>query len=298
MFDFRYHVASLAAVFIALIIGILVGVGISGTGFVKESERDRLNRLIDDLRADRDAARGERDQLRADATGAESFLDESYPLVMDERLRGKRIAVVSIGAIPPEVERAIGESLTDADATLVRTVVLTLPGDMSRITAALRRRPALDGAAGRWSTIGSRLGKEVVRGQSDLLTALEPIVVQERSGSGAEDIDGVVVVGQPPAQNETPRAELTRALYRGLAGSAPSAAVEARGQRPGTVAELAPYGFATIDDVDTRLGRVALAGVLAGDGAETKGKRYGTKATAEDGPLPPLLPVQPAETGG
>jgi len=298
MFDFRYHVASLAAVFLALIIGILVGVGISGTGFVKESERDRLNHVIDDLRADRDAARAERDQLRADSGGTSTFVEESYPLVMDERLRGKRIAVVSIGPMPAEVDRAIGESLTDADATLVRTVVLTLPSDMSRITAALRRRPKLDGVAGRWSTIGSRLGKEVVRGEADLLPALEPIVVQERSGSGTEEVDGVVVVGQPPIKNDTPRAELMRSLYRGLAGSTPSAAVEARGQRPGTVADLAQYGFATIDDVDTRVGRVALAGVLAADRGGTKGKRYGTKPTAEDGALPPLAPVQPAETGG
>ena len=298
MFDFRYHVASLAAVFLALIIGILVGVGISGTGFVKESERDRLNRVIDDLRADRDAARGERDQLRADAAGSQDYVEESYPLVMDERLKGKRIAVVSVGAMPREVEKAIGESLTDSDATLVRTVVLTMPGDMSKITTALRRRPTLENVAGRWSTIGSRLGKDLVRGESELLTALEPIVVQERSGGGGEDVDGVVVVGPTPGQNDTPRGELMRALYRGLAGSAPSAAVEARGQRPGTVADLAQYGFATIDDVDTRLGRVALAGVLSADRDETKGKRYGAKATAEDGPLPPLGPVQPAETGG
>ena len=34
MFDLRYHVASLAAVFVALIIGILVGVGISDRGLV------------------------------------------------------------------------------------------------------------------------------------------------------------------------------------------------------------------------------------------------------------------------
>ena len=298
MFDFRYHVASLAAVFLALIIGILVGVGIAGTGFVKESEREHLNRLIDDLRADREAARAERDQLRGDATAAQSFVEESYPLVMNGRLQGKRVAVVSTGAMPAEVEQAIGESLTDADATLVRTVVLTLPSDMSRITAALRRRPALEGIAGRWSTIGSRLGKEVVRGESDVLSALEPIVVQERSGSATEDVDGVVVVGQPPITNETPRAELMRSLYRGLAGSTPSAAVEARGERPGTVADLAQYGFATIDNVDTRLGRVALAGVLAADRDETKGRRYGTKPTAEDGALPPLAPVQPAETGG
>jgi hypothetical protein len=32
--DLRYHVASLSAVFLALIVGILVGVGISGRGFV------------------------------------------------------------------------------------------------------------------------------------------------------------------------------------------------------------------------------------------------------------------------
>ena len=40
MFDLRYHVASLAAVFLALIIGILVGVGIASQTTV--SERDRI----------------------------------------------------------------------------------------------------------------------------------------------------------------------------------------------------------------------------------------------------------------
>lgn len=48
MFAFRYHVASLAAVFLALIIGILVGVGLSSDGFHKESERSLPNRQIAD----------------------------------------------------------------------------------------------------------------------------------------------------------------------------------------------------------------------------------------------------------
>ena len=50
MFDLRYHVASLAAVFLALVIGILVGVGISGRGFIDDAERDRLNGEIAELR--------------------------------------------------------------------------------------------------------------------------------------------------------------------------------------------------------------------------------------------------------
>ena len=57
MFDLRYHVASLTAVFIALIIGILVGVGISSGGFVKKSERRILNDQIEKVQRELDAAR-------------------------------------------------------------------------------------------------------------------------------------------------------------------------------------------------------------------------------------------------
>ena len=42
MFDLRYHVASLAAVFLALVIGILVGVGLTRGGFVSKAERGAL----------------------------------------------------------------------------------------------------------------------------------------------------------------------------------------------------------------------------------------------------------------
>ena len=38
MFDLRYHVASLVAVFVALIVGILVGVGLAGSGVTKKAD--------------------------------------------------------------------------------------------------------------------------------------------------------------------------------------------------------------------------------------------------------------------
>jgi len=40
MFDLRYHVASLAAVFVALLIGILVGVAMSGKVDDAEKQND------------------------------------------------------------------------------------------------------------------------------------------------------------------------------------------------------------------------------------------------------------------
>ena len=51
MFDLRYHVASLAAVFLALVIGILLGVGISGRGLVDKSEL--LHRRAEELGEER-----------------------------------------------------------------------------------------------------------------------------------------------------------------------------------------------------------------------------------------------------
>jgi len=56
MFDLRYHVASLAAVFVALVIGIFVGVGLSGRGFVNDAERKNFEARISELQADRDSA--------------------------------------------------------------------------------------------------------------------------------------------------------------------------------------------------------------------------------------------------
>ena len=51
MFDLRYHVASLAAVFLALIIGILVGVGISDRGLVDSAKTKFLQDEVEQLRA-------------------------------------------------------------------------------------------------------------------------------------------------------------------------------------------------------------------------------------------------------
>ena len=64
MFDLRYHVASLAAVFLMLVIGILIGVGISGRGFVDDAERDRLNGRISDLQEQVDRLQAELAALR------------------------------------------------------------------------------------------------------------------------------------------------------------------------------------------------------------------------------------------
>ena len=101
MLDLRYHVASLSAVFLALVVGILVGVGISGRGFVDKSERRNFENQIAALQARADQLTAEKELLAQQGHAAESFVQDTYPVLMRNRLAGKRIAVIVIERSAP-----------------------------------------------------------------------------------------------------------------------------------------------------------------------------------------------------
>src|SRR4051794_27675493 len=116
MFDLRYHVLSLAAIFLALVVGIVIGVGISGSGFVEESERRNLNRQIDDYKRQLDDER-RRTSERAAAAG---YVDATYGSVMKDRLRDREIAIVFVGSVDSARRAAVVEAITDADGLPIR----------------------------------------------------------------------------------------------------------------------------------------------------------------------------------
>ena len=100
VFDLRYHVASLTAVFIALVIGILVGVGLSGQGLrqrrrAQEPARARSTTCASSAtpRSCRSESAGRGEQALKD------FADDAYPVVVPGRLEGQRVAVLFVGPI-------------------------------------------------------------------------------------------------------------------------------------------------------------------------------------------------------
>src|SRR5437667_108533 len=82
-----------APVFLALVLGILIGVAISGRGFVDKAERKQLNARIADLRRSRDTEKTRADALQARQQASDEFVTQAYPLLMKDRLRGKKVAV-------------------------------------------------------------------------------------------------------------------------------------------------------------------------------------------------------------
>jgi hypothetical protein len=297
VFDFRYHVASLAAVFIAIVLGILVGVAISGSGFVESSERELLNDRIDELRRDLEQAR-ERQQGLEDANdAAEAFVEESYQAVMVDRLRDRRIAVLFVGGVDERLLAAVDRTITDAGGERVRLRAVEVPIDerLDAIESELDSRPSLEGYTGdaNLANLGRDLGREFVSGgRTPLWEALSAQLVQEQEGPAQVEADAVVVIRTAePQQGATAR--FLRGLYDGLSGSVPAVGVETTRAAVSAIDTYRRSRLSSVDSLDTPVGRVALALVLAG-GREG---HYGVKETA-DAKLPPVEPLPPAPTGG
>jgi hypothetical protein len=291
MFDFRYHVASLAAVFLALVIGILVGVGISSGGFVSKGERRLLNDKIDGLETQLDAARRRTGNLSRTQRGAATFVEESYPLLMADRLAKRRVALVFVGPVDAKLRDLVERTLVDAGAgTPLRMRAIRVPVDLEALGNSLDTRPAFiryaQPDAGR--ELGRRLAQELVRGgKAPVWRLLASQLIEERSGNDEKPADAIVVVRSvQPQQGLTAR--FLRGLYEGLAASGvPAVGVETSDALPSAVDAFDKASLSSVDFVDTHVGRFALALLLAG----ARPGSYGLKSTARDGILPPVEPV-------
>lgn len=295
MFDLRYHVASLTAVFLALIIGILVGVGISDRGYVDKGTRLLLERRVANLQKQLDQTSQQAGNLGREQDAARTFINQTYPVLVRNRLRGKRMAIVFVGSVDGGVRSAVTRALTDAGGQQLRLRALKVPIDAPQIDAALASSPNAGsfGGQGRFEALGRALGQELMLGgETPLWNALTDALVEQREGGSKDPADGVIVVRTAkPQRGGTSRFLL--GLYSGLASTVvPAVGVEASDARKSAVSVYRQAGLSSVDDIDTPAGRLALVLLLQG----APGGQYGLKKTAEQGILPPLQTL--AASGG
>jgi copper transport outer membrane protein MctB len=288
MFDLRYHVASLAAVFLALLIGILVGVGIADRGYVDKAQRGLLEQKISKLQSDLAAARKNADSLQAQQRATEAFVNDTYPELMANRLRGKSMALVFLGPADPKIRTSLEQALTDAGARgWVRVRALKLPLDVPQVDKTLAGEPKLARYVGdaRLPALGKSLAEELAGGgKAPLWTTLAEQIVAERTGSEQRPADGVIVVRTAGKQYDG-TASFLQGFYSGLiAAPVPVVGVERADATESVVRAFHHNGISSVDDVDQPSGRFALALLLSG----AKAGQYGIKSSAKDGVLPPL----------
>lgn len=288
-FSARYHAASLAAVFLALAVGILIGAGL-GSDVVSGTAED----LEDSLKSDLTEARDQIATLETDLAREREVSGLLYPVVVEDRLSGLEVAIVALGALPEEVTTNVEAALEPTGASVSSIAVVTEPPDAEGLADALAgpregklpRGTALDRAA-------IEAGEAMVRGGREFDAARD--VLLERFSGLPGDVDAVVLVREPPddlaarVQDDTERLEA--GLIEGMRNAgATVVGVERSDDEDSSIEFFDGQSVSSVDSVDLRSGEVAL--VFALGGAEGS---FGVKESADR--LLPDLVAPAAGTG-
>lgn len=285
MINFRYHLVSLVAVFLALTIGIALG-----STVVKESIVDSLNTRIDDVRQEADNRKTENDALQRRNSQQDQWIGESGALAVAGRLRTRQALIVAERGVDADAVREVVDLAQRAGG--VAPAIIWLEDKLRADTPARRDdlRAALgitaDDSAVRAAAVDllvQRLHAGPANGADPLSALLDAgfVSVEAASTDGLESLDSF----------PTSAAAIVAVVGRGVALDDPTFVRElatacAQHDVPSVIAErdagsdLAIYGgratalapvrtsdladsVATVDDLDHELGRVSTVLALA-----------------------------------
>jgi hypothetical protein len=142
--DFRYHLVSIVAVFLALAIGIVLGcTELQGLTY------NVLDRTTAKLQNELDQADSQQDAAEAQATVGESYAQALEPVVLRSLLAGQRLLIITEPGASASVVTAISAAATaDAGATVTGQIALqpsffdssgTAQGSLGQVTTAMAR---------------------------------------------------------------------------------------------------------------------------------------------------------------
>jgi len=272
MFDFRYHALSLVAVFLALMIGLLLGVAIGDRGLVSGAERN----LRGSLRADVRRSRAQSADLRSQLIEQRRVQQAVYPLLVEGRLSGQRVGLIGLGSLPDSTIRRTRAALTDTGARLTAVTVIREPVPAAAISgegaSATPPNPAT------LKRFGTQVGTAFVRGGTLIRQVQRSLLV---SSSGQLTGMTAVVLSRAARDENSPEAAGTNAFELGLvngltAGGTQVVGVESTTTAPSQIRWFNDRRLASVDNLEQPVGQAALVFTLAGaNGA------YGTKDTAQ-----------------
>lgn len=304
----RYHTVSVAAVFLALGVGVVLGSTsisarvLSGVG----GDRDSLSKQVDDLRADRGS-------LTARLAAADRFAGAVAALAVRDRLDQHSVVVITTPDAGPQDRDAVARLLGSAGAKVTGEVRLTdgfadptradqLRQLVTRVLPAGVQLPVVsDPGAVAGALLGSLTLVDPRTGQQQTAPEERAVALDALTDGGfvtgarnVEPAQLAVVLTGGPSRNvmAADRAamivrfavELNRrgagAVLAGSSGSADGNGPVGLARSDPTIASV----LSTVDNTDTSAGRVATVLALR-ERWEKQTGHYGSAASAQ-GPLP------------
>lgn len=244
MIDFRYHLISLIAVFLALGLGILMGTVVLNDALVQSLERD-----IRQVREHNQDLEDEIDEQDRRIDAANAFANEAAPWLTEGTLTGRVIVIVQLEGTNGDMAGSLRDGIEDAGGEVPTTLVLTdrfaLADQIERDQLALVVDSEASSAVDLRFDAGSLLGSRLAAAAAEAPTAARPQdVAQERLGEllrGLQDAEFVSVDGLE-GQGTVP----SNAMFLVLGGNESEETYNAAGLIAAMVAELSSRGAPTL----------------------------------------------------
>ena len=226
MINFRYHIVSLMAVFLALSVGIVLGVTLRGPvreSLTAQAEQDR--RQVQELRTELDR-RDAIDDYR------DAYALRGGKVLTQDLLAQRQVAIVTMPDAPTAVVNAIDTAVTDAGGVVTHTVRVNADAFDTEKTAATLK--VLDAFAGQLqlsdsmtpaTKFGTALGRAVFTKQAgerdevaaDISTALTRGGLVAIDGRSTQEAELAIVVTAESTEQRPTRETLDAHLQMDVA---------------------------------------------------------------------------------
>lgn len=259
MYNLRYHIASLAGVFIALSLGLLLGTIVSERGTLDDQRDTMINTLEEDF-----ATLSQRNnELEAENEARADFVNDFVPVLVAGSLAQKDVIVIA-NAGRSDGLSAVEQAITDAGGTprVVTIVEAGLALDDERVTTALSdfdftgtdlARSVAASLAAEWA------GGTAARPVTDALVSAEVL----RADGLPADVTGDAVVCLA-AWEQKPDA-IAVSIARAMSDLGfPAAGAQAVSLDTGVAVASVDAGLSAVDQMGRPEGAYALAKVLSG----------------------------------
>ncbi|WP_187366535.1 copper transporter [Trebonia kvetii] len=325
MIDFRYHLVSIVAVFLALAIGIVLG-STELQGHTIDVLRSSSNSLTNQL----NAVRADRDRYQTLSGASDSFLTAAEPKLLDGTLSGQRLVIVTEPGAPSAVVNGIKQAAGTAGATVTGTVALqpkfndlsgTTRSSLNAINAqfASHDSTVLDPAADSQTMYQQQAAQLIATailnqsaGQAGLAVADAQGLLSAYAQAGYLTISGaptnratlaviVTSASAPTAAASDPGNQVLLAVAAEFATQSAATlvagSVAASSQQGNAMAVLRSSSVSgevsSVDNADTVLGQIVTMWALGDQLAGLKPNSYGISGASAVGPVTPVASTEP-----
>lgn len=272
MYNLRYHIASLVAVFLALAMGLLLGTIVVDRG-VLDAQRTAL---VKDLQKDFDEIRKESAQVRSDNETLSAFAADSLPGLVGSTLSTRTVVVITSpenGETASLVTRQLKSAgaavavatFSDVDFSLADERVVDAAGKaLAMPSGSVTTSMVVTALAQEWGIAGAArpVTKALIDANALKLTGLPDAVA----------VAGTVVACSFDGKPDGAALLLAAALSD---EARHSVGVESSKLADGTASAAKLSGISGVDHVDAPMGEVAMIWVLAGRASGLFGQSEG-----------------------